>query len=225
MWLIAICIVFWLMAYGGAMPYPINEFVRLLSGLGFVASVICYIVAWVKDEKIRKTEEPNIMTFHGSYPEYKQALAEWKKTQEIPIENLPFGERLRKRNVKHDIRHGYDRDEKCLICGDIKAYGQPYCTECLNLYKGSPKESLPDGIPEKYRMLLWAVRQSVIIDCQEGKIDEATAKREIAIDAVEHVKQIISMRQKLKEEHENHNLQHAQYLQERLSLTERLSPK
>ena len=79
MWLIAICIVFWLMAYGGAMPYPINEFVRLLSGLGFVASVICYIVAWVKDEKIRKTEEPNIMTFHGSYPEYKQALAEWKK--------------------------------------------------------------------------------------------------------------------------------------------------
>lgn len=156
MWIIAICIVFWLASYGG-MPSPANEIVRLLSELGFVASVIGCIIAWFQDEKARKTEKPNLMTFHGTYPEYKQALAEWEKAHEVPLNNLPLNERLSKRNCKHNVSHGHDRDDKCSICGGIKIYGQPYCTECLDLYKSSPKEPMPEGIPEKHRMMLWAV--------------------------------------------------------------------
>ena len=223
MWIIAICIVFWLASYGG-MPSPANEIVRLLSELGFVASVIGCIIAWFQDEKARKTEKPNLMTFHGTYPEYKQALAEWEKAHEVPLNNLPLNERLSKRNCKHNVSHGHDRDDKCSSCGGIKIYGQPYCTECLDLYKSSPKEPMPEGIPEKHRMMLWAVRQSIIIDFLDGKIDESTAKQEM-VEAVDYVKQVINLRQKLKEEHACQKLQHTQYLQERLSIAERLSPK
>ena len=44
--------------------------------------------------------------------------------------------------------------------------------------------------------LHWAVRQSIIVDYMDGKIDEETARRE-ANEAIEYVKSVIQQREQI----------------------------
>ena len=55
---------------------------------------------------------------------------------------------------------------------------------------------VPFKSTRKCRSTLWAVRQSIIVDYMDGKIDEETARRE-ANEAIEYVKSVIQQREQI----------------------------
>lgn len=193
-----------------------------------VLMVIGCVIAYMNDRRYKKEkrerEEPRQWNYN-TRGEYERALKEWKKLQEPPLQSLSLGARLVKRNYKHDTTSNNEFcGIKCSICGSVKNYEQAYCAECLELYERSPKEPMPDGISEKHRMMLWAVRQSIIVDYMDGKIDEETARRE-ANEAIEYVKSVIQQREQIEKQHLEIKLKHAKSLEQRLVYAERLTQK
>lgn len=220
---LAIMIVLFLISFND-FPLVVVWVMRLCCVIMTIGCVIAYMNDRRYEKEKREKEEPRPWNYN-TWGEYERALKEWKKLQEPPLQSLPLDKRLAKRNYKHDtISNNEIRGIKCSICGGVKKYEQAYCAECLGLYKRSPKEPMPDGISEKHRMMLWAVRQSIIVDYMDGKIDEETARRE-ANEAIEYVKSVIQRREQIEKRNSEIELKHAEYLEQRLAYAERLTPK
>lgn len=179
------------------------------------------------DAEDRKTQPPRIQDFTNHY-EYKQAYRKWELSRNNP-ETVAMSLERRLQWRGHSASKGYYGDNlhysTCYICGASLGDDETRCSECDTLYERSPKEPLPNGIPESHRYSLWRYRQAIIVDLMKGLISKEDAEYEINVDAVEQVKADMHKTDDYAMRQEAVKRNREQKLQERVSLAERLSTK
>lgn len=210
--------------YSG-LPQPWEDWIKIISTIGLIASIIGCMVGRHRSRKRRMKARPVYSNYNGSYSQFKVAQAKWDESHTPPLSSLPLVERLKKRNPK---RHGFfdrggERISYCFVCGDgLNSYDE--CPSCSKRYINSPKVLLPEGISEDYRRALWNLQQAIMIDVLDGVLNETDAAEELQ-EAIEVIKQRkIDMDSQRKQQKEL-QLLHEREQQEMIKISERLLTK
>lgn len=115
---------------------------------------------------------------------------------------ISFRKRILIRN-EHRHRSRFCDSHQCTICGNDCYRDQAWCSTCNERYKKALSngwgESLPPGIDDAYKWVLWRLQQIVAQDMQDGVISETVAKAEMK-EVVKVAKQEIADIKKRKAE-------------------------